>query len=533
MQATYSSPTTQSPFNDSPPTHIVNAEHGIERPAILPELSRAVEAVQELLTVVAAEEAAQLTSEEQAHLPWAARVQTLSGAHQTVANFVDTKDEEEVDDEDSEDEDALPPIIPAEANSNDECAPAVETSSCTAAEQNANSVQPQLRRRQLQLLAPLLDRLGRTLVDAAPHVAALANDYANNSNDNEESVSTAEAVVAPTPGEDSNNPSTLGGLLSLLNRDRRRQNSTNGISNDNENNNDNSNPSAENDENGSPEIHQTWPVDPDYVDFATGAVNTTRGEVRSGPRSRSSNDDVAGLLGAYLAAASLGLNTSNGGGGGADDNDDTSSNGMGLVGRLLRERGNGGGNGGPGIDIHIHAVVTAPGMPPTPIGGGGTGIGGALGLAALGSLPTAGTTPARNPLTPTSRRGSSLLRHRTPPPVVEEEDSLFSDLYSESPDPVDPNNSPEPEQGRRQERANTTENDFLARLTQSSTRSASTSLGTPRRSSASGTPARLNRQSSDASSSRRSSTGGSSRRGSMFGRLFRRSRRSGSSNRDL
>ena len=515
----------------------MNAEPGVERPAILPELSRAVEAIQELLTVVAAEEAAQLTSEQQAHLPWAARVQTPSDARPTVADFVDTKDEEEVDDEDSEDENALPPIIPVEENNNDTGAPApsVDTSSCTTAEQNVNSVQPQLRRRQLQMLAPLLDRLGRTLVDAAPHVAALANDCADNSNENEESVSTAEAVVAPSPGEESNNPSTLGGLLSLLNRDRRRQNRTNSSSNDNENSNDNSNPSGENDEPASPEIHQTWPVDPDYVDFATGAVNTTRGEVRSGPRSRSSNDDVAGLLGAYLAAASLGLNTSSGGGGGgADDNDDTASNVMGL-GRLLRERGNGGGNGGPGIDIHIHAVVTAPGMPPTPIGGGGTGLGGALGLAALGGLPTTGTTTARNPLTPTSRRGSSLLRHRTPP-VVEEEDSLFSDLYSESPDPVDPNSSPEPEQVRRQERTSTSDNDFLSRLTHSSTRSASNPLGTPRRSSAissaSGTPDRLHRQSSDASSSRRSSASGSSRRGSMFGRLFRRSRRSGS-NRDL
>ena len=147
------------------------------------------------MTVVAAEEAAQLTSEQQENLPWAARTRSTSNStHQTVADFIDTKDEEEVDDEDSDGEDASTPSSPANEDESVEgdvapvnsAEPAVDGLSREASENNVNCAQPQLRRRQLQMLAPLLDRLGRTLVDAAPHVAALANDYADNSNDNEE-----------------------------------------------------------------------------------------------------------------------------------------------------------------------------------------------------------------------------------------------------------------------------------------------------------------------------------------------------------
>ena len=56
------------------------------------------------------------------------------------------------------------------------------------------------------------------------------------------------------------------------------------------------------------------PVNPDHKDFASGIVNTSHGEVRSGPRNRASQkDNVASLLGTYLAAASLGSTASSNG----------------------------------------------------------------------------------------------------------------------------------------------------------------------------------------------------------------------------
>lgn len=500
--ATHSSPTTQSAFNESPPTHITDDDSALERPAILPELSRAVAAVNELLTAVAAEESAQVTEGQQENLPWALRASPSPAAAVAETNVCD------VDDHDL---DELPPLSGEHENLAD------------LSSSHHSNTQPRLRRHQLQMLAPLLDRLGRTLVDAAPHVAALAQ--ASPDHDTEESISTAEAVVAPQQPAEENNPSTLGGLLSLLSRDRRRQNASSAPSG-------NDAASASNE--------QPWPVDPDYVDFATGSVNTTRGEVRSGPRSRSNNDDVAGLLGAYLAAASLGLNTTGGGGGVSngggdpDNNDDNASNVLGL-GRLLRDRGgNGGGTGGAGIDIHIHAVVTAPGMPPTAIGGGTAGGGGAggggLGFATLGGPPATPTAVSvRNSLSPSRERrgsgGGSLLRLRTPTVAEEEEDDLglFSDLYSESPEPVDPNGSPQLDNGRRDSAAGGDGGDFLSRLGPGSSRTSA--HGTSERGPVGSSPARLSRTSSDTSSRRSSNNGSSPRRGSMLGRLFRRSRR--------
>jgi hypothetical protein len=479
----------------------LDSEDALERPAILPELSRVVTAINELLAAVAAEETAQLTQEQQEHLPWAVRSNPISRPESGTLDVCSDRDDED-------DLKELPPLDVEDAN--EEHATEMSSSSNT----HHSSTQPRLRRRQLQMLAPLLDRLGRTLIDAAPHVAALANATSPD-NDTEESISTAEAVVAPQlVSED--NPSTLGGLLSLLSRDRRRQ--TNNASSD-----ENEAVSPSNDD-------LTWPVDPDYVDFATGAVNTTRGEVRSGPRGRSSNDDVAGLLGAYLAAASLGLNpggSSAGGNADSNENDDL----LGL-GRLFRDRGGNNGNGA-GIDIHIHAIVTGPGMPPTTIDGGGNGgVGGAagLGFATFGGPTIAAATlgSARNTLSPSRERGSSahsLLRMRTPPPVEDDEDfGIFSDLYSESPDPVDPTASPGHDRTGREASAASIDPDFLTRLGHTSPRASTTNTGRSDPSGAS--PSRHSSTNSDASSSRRSSANGTSpRRGSMLGRLFRRSRR--------
>lgn len=500
----------------------------------MPELTRAVSAINDLLSAVAEEEAAQLGTAQQDSLPWTVRRNTVStpdddddasdgtdGTDDDIytdadnmedgpevvkeeANDHDDDDDEANDDEDDELDD-LPPLMavdPCGDHSNSS-----NTSSC------ANHLS-RVRRRQLELLAPLLDRLGRTLIDVAPHVASLA--AAGQENDSEESVATNEAVVVPETTTEEN-PSTLGGLLSLLSRERRRRP-----------NNNNENTPATNPE---PTPEPTWPVDPDYVDFATGSVNTTRGEVRSGPRSRNNNnDDVAGLLGAYLAATSLGLN-SDGGDSGGDDN---ASNILGL-GRLLRERGAGGGGSGAGIDIHIHAVVTAPGMSPT----GGTG---GLGFATLGGgTGTLGTTGLRNSLTPGRRTSgssiSSRLRNNSQSLLQHhDDDGLFSELYSENPTPVDPNGSPEPDSRERsggsdnnrhhnRHTTSSSDGDFLSRLTHPRSSQSSTPTRSSRTSSSAASPSRVSRTSSDGSSRRNSHNNSSPRRSSMIGRLFRRSRR--------
>ena len=265
------------------------------------------------------------------------------------------------------------------------------------------------RQRQLETLAPLVDRLGRTLTDCAPHMAALAASMDE----------PAESNQLETIEE---HPSTLGGLLSLLSRDRRPRNGQSVSSTAAAvQTNDVSVSAASSTTGGLVEEEEIETADPDLSDFVSGIVNTTRGEVRNGPRSNnraSTGEDASNILGAYLAAASLAGGDNTGNGEGTEDN----------LGRLLRERGTG------GIDIHIHAVVTAPGME------GGIG------------MMTAPTGATAIPI-PEIRSQSSRQRRQLPPaPTIprvverddEDEDGIFSDLYTENPEPIDPATPPRP-----------------------------------------------------------------------------------------
>jgi hypothetical protein len=341
---------------------------------------------------------------------------------------------------------------------------------------------PGLNRSELEALAPLLDRLGRTLIDAAPHVASLAASLPDHNRAEEG----AEADDVPELEPVDEHPSTLGGLLSLLSRDRRRATATTSTTSSNQlvvasDNASAVTPSVQT--GGTSEAALS--IDPDYTDFATGLVNTSRGEVRAGPRSlrasQNGSDDLSNVLGAYLAAASMGGGDTEGG----DDN----GNSQGL-GRLLRERGNGGG-----IDIHIHAVVTAPG-----------GMPGGLGLATLGGSPptTAGNVFSHN----RDRRSSGpLLRLRSPAVVQEEDDNgIFSALYSENPTPINPNQSPSDRDASRSNGNGT--QDARRRLVPSRTDVASLSPVGPR-------------SSRRGSGSSRRSSGRASNRG-MLSRFFRR-----------
>jgi hypothetical protein len=501
LQSSTTSPTPQSVYNEAPRTNIRDGDEAEDRSALLPELRRAVAVVNDLLTEIVPATTTSTgttttttTTEEPptaGYLPWIQTPNSRSGDEDSsslpemvrrgeTSNILTPVDTD--DDEDADDQQGTFGIAP-------------------------RPEQPQYNRRQLQNLAALLDRLGRTLTDAAPHLASLAATLPEEpaAPAPVETTESEDVLARDLPNLEGGHHPPLGGLLSLWSRERRRQTMAN--------------------EEANAEAGTGHNIDPDRYDYASGLVNTSRGEVRSGPRSRSQNDDVASLLGAYLAAASLG------GMAGADDNDnnnDDDGNASGL-GRLLRERGTGGGGGGGGgggIDIHIHAVVTSPGIVPGGLGlaalGGGTPT--LMGTALGGGTPTLGTTrnlfsSARdrtNRSTPTS----SILRpsrHVSSSSASnshenEEDTGLFAELYSETPAPVDPNGSPEPGERRASlpdlsGHHEDTTSDFLARINRSTSEGVSST--------------RRHRRSS---SNRRERS--SERRSSGWSRLFRRRARS-------
>ena len=454
------SPTTQSHYADSPPTHMGPGQSDTnDRSYLLNELLRVTTAVNALAQQAVDSLPPPNASFENApssSLPW---------IHASSPSA--SRGEEATDDAN---------VVPSEVN-NEQVA-ATETSTPPVTASNSNPTPDH----GLEMLAPLMDRLGRTLVDAAPHIASLAAanrdaDLAVASSLEEEETATEES----TDASNSNNPNSLGGLLSMLNRERTRRSSR-------------ASQSQLTDQALSPmggEGNSTAAViDPDYMDFATGAVNISRGDVRSGPRSsRNGRDELSGLLGAYLAAASLGglTNLSDGG-------EDTGSNSdvQGL-GRLLRNQGSNGENGG--IDIHIHAVVTAPGMTPGTGGGGAGGPGLALGLTGAGALGGTATTATTPPDLFVHTRRATAQRVRAT--MMEQNDDLgiFDELYSETPSPVSPSSS---------------ENSSNANNGSSSPPSASSAL---RQSGSS-------RRGSRRSSSNQNNNSG--HRSSFLGRLFRR-----------
>jgi hypothetical protein len=399
-------PTPQTPLDEAPPTFIRASDERRDRAALVPELSRMVTMIGALLEEAATagivtpqrrgrENDRTTASEEDAAarelLPWLEQQQRSSTREHGTAT-AEPLGEEDVD-------------------------------------------RPARLIRQLQALVPLLDRLGRTMVDAAPHVAALASSLVEREDTEEDSVPELEPIEESTP------TNTLSGLLSLLNRDRRRPSSASNEDTINNRShsvgrrqsNDSSNMAVTAPETGvsaaTTSAEDTSSMDPDYADFHTGMVNTTRGEIRSGPRRhQSASDDVANLLGAYLAAASLASMT----GGEDDEGNETAATGLG---RLLRERGNGGG-----IDIHIHAVVTSPG------GGQGGTIGILTPMGHNNNNPSLTSTNGNNAfgnLFSSSRDRRSIFNSVTmpslPSPQLDEDDmGIFAELYSETPDPVNP-----------------------------------------------------------------------------------------------
>jgi hypothetical protein len=177
-------------------------------------------------------------------------------------------------------------------------------------------------------------------------------------------------------------------------------------------------------------------IDPDLTDYVNGMVNTTRGGNGSfGSGRNSSGMDSLGssLLASYLA--SMG-GTPGGDGGMREGRNGGNANGRDNA-RVIRMGGGMGGNGGssafggggPGIDIHIHAIVTGPGM------GGIGGLGG-FAIDNTGGIGGGGATTMD---TPRNNDSPFFARESSPPWNINRDDDdadLFSELYSESPDPV-------------------------------------------------------------------------------------------------
>ena len=428
-------PTPQSIFNEAPGTNICESgDEEQDRFAVLPELNIALSRVSELLgelvqrdqvrslnnqsrdfeedeledlrpaTAVGSNNSVENRQRANADLPWMAR-----NSGDRDANGAINHDEHESADHD-------------ESSGNIDFSTPGEDSHSLESGRNTG-VRTLYSQGELRNLATLFDRLGRTLTDAAPHIASIAaslpaQEPANALAPNEQN------AAADSEGSNSfeidTSSAPLGGLLSLWSRERERVRRNN----------------SHGENTTTRPIAPSAPVDPDHLDFASGIVNTTRGEVRSGPRSRASHqDDVASLLGTYLAAASLGSAVSS--------NDENGSGATSSLARLL-QRGSGSGSGDSGIDIHIHAIVTAPGVSP-----GGMGI---ATLTSGGSSPTTTLGGARTMLSSNRssiradggilRTGTSLSSNVAEPSDEEDYNDLFSELYSESPTPIDPNVSP-------------------------------------------------------------------------------------------
>jgi Ubiquitin family len=260
---------------------------------------------------------------------------------------------------------------------------------------------------QWQAVAPLLDRLGRAMVDAAPHALALAQTM-------QEQTKVQPPAAAPVEDAvESARNGTLGGFLSLLSRasPETSVSSSNMVATTTTGSTDSilAEPSDE---------RSVDEIDPDFTDFGSGVVNTSRGVARSAPRRSeraSTTDELSNALGAYLALASLSgalSRVSN------DEDDDDADNSPAVnLARLMRS---GGTNGG--IDIHIHAIVAAPGTNTTN-NNAWANILLAAPRTTSSSSSSSATTTDTSPAAPTA---SDLW----------DENGLFDELYSETPAPL-------------------------------------------------------------------------------------------------
>lgn len=437
--APYASPTPQSVFQAAPATHVQDEDENIDRAALLPELSRVVSSINDLLkrslasagtsyggasTAAEADDCPTSRSSSE-HLPW-------------LANNTDEGPE------------------PQRVVDGDDDQPTDQT--------QRQSQFPPLNRHKLETLAPLLDRLGRTLTDAAPHVATLAASLPRLDSETAQGEGENDGNLNGAHSNDNTEFQIEGGssasrLFSLLHSESSSRTNNGNMGGDGVSTAMTPLLSSFPAHGNSDDEREGSVNDPDYVDFVNGMVNVTgRGEAggrwvargtegTGGVRPRGGGGDDGGMnggssLASYLAAAGLAGLGSGGGNTTEGEGSGTSIPGLGRLlrlggGRNVPAGGGGGTGGGGGIDIHIHAIVTGPGM----AAAGPGGLGG-LGLA---MMQQAEPTPAfRTNVNTSSGRGedtsaneSSTVTATTAASLNDHDDDLFSELYSETPPSTD------------------------------------------------------------------------------------------------
>ena len=405
IMSTHASPTPNTVFQAAPPTFIRDeSDDEVERAVLLPELQRVISSVNDVLSSVSSpppppgeggggggmasfpssssssllENDSPPAAIDSSHLPWCV-------PNHGAEYFQSTANDHEGDD-----------------NSDDVSDDGYYNNSASSSSLRPRS-DPcvQLNAAQLRQLAPLIDRLGRTLTDAAPHIASLADALPRHSHH------LPQARPVTRMEQVGNGSESFAAQASRL---YFGMNSENGHDDGHgEFANSTATPDAQ-----VVEIETT--VDPDLTDFVNGMVNTTRG----GSSSDTNRDpSSSSLLASYLSSIGAGGALSAAGGG--DNNDAPRVVRVGGGDGALFGAGGGGGSGS-GIDIHIHAIVTGPGM--TPAGLDGLVIG------------DGGTSVTRNSSVGTSATATPELQQSNDGIDGDEIDHLFSDLYSESPPPV-------------------------------------------------------------------------------------------------
>jgi|AntRauTorckE5430_2_1112549.scaffolds.fasta_scaffold00207_7 hypothetical protein len=409
-------PSPESTFHSAPATHVKSGDDAIDRVAILPELYRALGDVQNIFARAIRVDDRPL---EESKLD---RVRPLS--HKEQSNLSVTMQELDVsvidevmvivqgDNEGGKDMDPSDIVIadldletqwklkkllePVFDIGDDQSLPwksrknrrdfgndsdSLEERNWKSGDERGSEV-PDFDKKNLEALGPLLDRLGRILIDVAPHVSTIANSLSeplqpeilSNEESEEPSMNTIDPISLRPSWAQATTPS-------LFESD--------------------SNESATNN-------NDSAATNPDYVDFVHGFVNQ-RNESPSARRSSSRRNQGgdsglgSSLLSAYLSSTLGGGSTENGSGP-----------------RVVRVGANGGDGGGVGF--HIHAIVTGP-------PGGSRGMPNFLQNAGPAFTQHANTNNVTTNIEPSN-------------PLADEEDTeVLDDLYSENPQEEGPHSN--------------------------------------------------------------------------------------------
>ncbi len=418
------SPSPEATFHSAPTTFVKSDDDNIDRVALLPEVYRCVADVQNVFSgAIHVDDYSSsfkedcekvLTNKEQSDLSHAIKalqpekieevMKILQGKHEGGKDMDPSDiDVKELDNtiqwklknllqpsDDSRLDNQLPWLMRNINNPDDStCEHSYEglENACSALPGYSN-----FDKEKLEALAPLLDRLGRVMIDVAPHVASIA-DSLSESTVGQESIAPCDEL----PCSDYSAPDSPQRLL--------RPTWSANYSNEPDN----------------PEI------DSDYVDFIHGFINHRHSHASAPRRSRRDQSDSnlgTTLLSAYLASA---MNDRNFDGG----EDAQNAPRVVRIGPGTAAGGSGGDTNttGNGVGIHIHAVVTGPGG--IPISGLPNVARGAHD-SSTNTRTNSNTDEARNQsddqlvINNESRRMNS---------VGDEENGLFDDLYSEDPAP--------------------------------------------------------------------------------------------------